>query len=180
MDVCMSDTELTIKLALFFCIDIQHCDVCYENVLRKHIAYSNAKIKWMNEDSNFLHWVPRSVPLLAFLSSPQNREKGRTSHLTFYTIQYNITENCDRKIAIGLKQHLSDRVSPKWSENYSLHKGSIHLLHCTILSGVSIAFSTPYKYCYKGQWVLHNLSQQLNRHEVCVFNLSTIGQPVSK
>lgn len=36
---CVLDTELTIKSALFFCIDIKHCDVYYANV------YSNAEIK---------------------------------------------------------------------------------------------------------------------------------------
>lgn len=40
-----SDTELTIKSAHDFCIDIKHCDVYYANVPGKHFSYCNAELK---------------------------------------------------------------------------------------------------------------------------------------
>lgn len=65
---------MTIKSALFYCIDIKHCDVCYAIIPRKHIAYSNVEIKTYEGYSFAL-----GTQISAATSSPIVHKTGKTS-----------------------------------------------------------------------------------------------------
>lgn len=85
------------------------CLLCNCTWKEQHIAIMKQKV--MNAID--LYWVWKSVLQLCLQSL-------RTSHLTFHAIQYIKTKNYGLRIAILLKQYLSDKILA--TERYGLHR----------------------------------------------------------
>lgn len=148
--VWRSDTELTIKSAHDFCIDIKHCDVYYANVPGKHFSYCNAELK---EGYSF---------------APKSTKIGRSLQ-NWLDVTPDISCN-----PIQQKQQLLHRnghrveTIPLWHsltryKHCSLHEGNM-LLNC-MKSSVSTKHND-----------LQRLSTSWTGMQcVCVFNLSTKG-----
>lgn len=156
VSVWQSDTQLTVKSALFFCIGIKHCNVYYANVPGKYISYCDG--------------VRRSVLQLVLLEYTKRGDVCRAEELyTWHFMQFNTSK--PNTMASELPYSWNSLTESHQKLNITAFIKVAFILRNCISSGASITSSTPNTHGYKSQWASITLHNNNRTGMQCVYSI---------